>query len=332
MNTGPSIFSETLPTYTVVGGKERLASTGVSAILLNRGAGVYSRKTCIASLQEQGFDYIISVENFGEHYELEQLSELFPFVSFILFKENVSIGQMINIAAGEITSPVFFVLWNDLHLLQGLSNTRIIEKLLVNSVVPGKNTGSIKDPAKDWYMRLCTIPVIQNAAFETLPTSVRAQIRHKKLETTPVIPSKEGESTLFTFDAVGIYNKEKFLNLGGFDPSIKSSYWQFMDFGLRAWLWGEELRSTQLVRLRLDGEFTAGDTTIDESYWWLFLKNLAPRIKPVTHIPWNYFFQYLFKTGKGITRSYREFSAARKWVKLNGKSFKYDAASIEQLL
>ncbi|GMO27712.1 MAG: hypothetical protein Ta2F_03310 [Termitinemataceae bacterium] len=330
MNTGPSIFNETLPTHTVVGGKERLASSGISAILLNRGSGVYSRKACIVSLQEQGFDYIISVENPGEHYELEQLSGLFPFVRFIILKENVSVGQMINIAVDEIKSPLFFVLWNDLHLMQGLSNSRISEKLL--SLSSQSDPQNKKDPCKDWYMRLCTIPVIQNTAFETLPTSFRAEIRHKKLETIPFIPSKEGESTLFPFDAVGIYNKEKFLKLGGFDPSIKSTYWQVMDFGLRSWLWGEDLRSTQLVRLRLDGEFTAGDTTIDESYWFFFLKNLAPRVKQTASIPHNYFFQYVFKTGKSIVQAYKEFKAARKWVKSNSKSFKYDAAFIEHLL
>ncbi|GMO45919.1 MAG: hypothetical protein Ta2B_27150 [Termitinemataceae bacterium] len=336
MNTGLSTFSaqpvarpcgDALPTYTVIGTKERIASTGLSAVLLNRGGGMYSKKACIADLCKQGFDYIVSVENFGEHYEAQQLSELFPFVSFILLKESVSTGQMINIAAGELNSPLFFVFWNDLHLLQGLTNARIAEKLLGTS-------------EKDWSMRLCTVPVIQNAAFETLPTAISPSIIRKKLQTTPFSSEKEGDTTLFPYDCIGIYNRELFLSIGGFDTEIKSAHWQLMDFGMRSWLWGHTIKITQLVRLRFDGEFTAGDSTVDDGYWLFFLKNLAPSLRKdsvkstavAASVSWTYFFEYLLKSGQWIGAAYKKFSSIRRWVRANGKKYVHEACELQEIL
>ncbi|GHT96752.1 hypothetical protein FACS1894141_7220 [Spirochaetia bacterium] len=79
MNTIPSIFNNTMPSYTAVGGTERGASTGLSAILLNRG-GRYPRRTLFQELEKTGFDYIISMEGPQERYDVEDLSGRFPIV------------------------------------------------------------------------------------------------------------------------------------------------------------------------------------------------------------------------------------------------------------
>jgi hypothetical protein len=61
MNTIPTIFNETLSSYTCVGGNERKASTGLSAVRLNRG-GRYARFSLFEELEKAGFDYVISLE------------------------------------------------------------------------------------------------------------------------------------------------------------------------------------------------------------------------------------------------------------------------------
>ncbi|MDR2841790.1 MAG: hypothetical protein LBV52_01155 [Spirochaetaceae bacterium] len=335
MNTGHTIFNETVPTYTVLGGTERLASTGLSVILLNRG-GRYPRKTYIDELKKQGFDYIVSVESQGANYEIEQLADAYPFVRFILLKEMLSVGEMINIAALEIKEPLFFVLWNDFHLLQGLNAARIAEKLLLKTNYLAKG-----DQNKKRYIRLCTVPVIQNSNFETLPLSLIPKIKRKRLEIFPFAAGKEGDATLYPYDAVGIYDKERFLEIGGFDTEIKKPYWQIMDFGMRAWLWGEQIRTTQLVRLRVDGEIQAGDSTADDSYRRFFLKNLAVSVKKgiqkngqiesCASIPWTYFLQFMLKTGIGFFAAKKEFSQARLWIKSKEKRFTCSPSSIEKL-
>ncbi|MDR2103819.1 MAG: hypothetical protein LBP42_06940, partial [Treponema sp.] len=102
MNTIPITFNDTLPSYTAVGGALRRASTGLSAILLNRG-GRYPRRTLFQELEKTGFDYIISLEGPQERYDVEELSGRFPFVRFILLKENLSPGEQINLAVSELT-------------------------------------------------------------------------------------------------------------------------------------------------------------------------------------------------------------------------------------
>jgi hypothetical protein len=111
------------PSYTAVGGVDRGASTGLSAVLLNR-SGRYPRRTLFQELEKIGFDYIISMEGHYERYDIEELSGRFPRIRFILLKDEISVGERINLAASELSSPLFFVLWNDLKILHSLRNGR----------------------------------------------------------------------------------------------------------------------------------------------------------------------------------------------------------------
>jgi hypothetical protein len=319
MNTIPTIFNDTMPSYTAVGGIERNASTGISAILLNRD-GRYPRRTLFQELEKIGFDYIISMEGPQERYDIEELSGRFPSVRFILLKEMISPGEQINLAVSELTSPLFFVLWNDLRLLYGGGAEKIASRFLYNPehVSPGdqKNTGR----------RLCTVPVIQNSQYETLPTLIVPAFLQKKLKTFPIAPLKEGLPTLYPFNGVGIYDRDRFVMLGGFDGTLKNPHWQLMDFGFRAYLWGEEIQCTQLVRLCYDGEVPAEDSTAEESYRRFYLKNLAPVFRgDSAHIPLRRFPGYLFRTGFDPFSAWEDFSAARHWVKTNRFRFRTDA-------
>ena len=155
MNTTPSTFNTPsnwkglLPSYTAVGGSERAASTGLSAILLNR-EGRFPRRTLFEGLKKAGFDNILSIEGPQERYDIEELSGLFPFIRFILLKEKISAGEKINLAAAELSCPHFFVLWNDYRFFNGINASRMVDLF-----------GS---------RRLCTVPTIQNSQFEILHT------------------------------------------------------------------------------------------------------------------------------------------------------------------
>jgi hypothetical protein len=73
MNTIPTTFNAALPSYTAVGGNGRRASTGLSAVVLNRG-GRYDRFGLFDELEKAGFDYVISIEGEQKRYDLEELS------------------------------------------------------------------------------------------------------------------------------------------------------------------------------------------------------------------------------------------------------------------
>ncbi|MDR3160589.1 MAG: hypothetical protein LBU28_03135 [Spirochaetaceae bacterium] len=308
-----------MTSYTAVGGIERNASTGLSAILLNRG-GRYPRRTLFQELEKIGFDYIISMEGALERYDLEELSGRFPSVRFILLKETITAGEQINLAVSELSSPLFFVLWNDLRLLHGGGAAKIASRIAAD---PAEREG--KDTARV-YRRLCTIPVIQNSHYETLPTMIAPAFSRKTLKTLPFVPLREGIPSLYPFDGVGIYDRDRFIRLGGFDGSLKNLHWQLMDFGFRSYLWGEEIQCTQLVRLCYDGEVPAEDSTAEESYRRFYLKNLAPVFRgDSAHIPLRHFPGYFIRTGFDPFSAWEEFSAAREWVRTNRYRFRADA-------
>jgi hypothetical protein len=306
-----------------VGGKEREASTGLSAVLLNR-IGRYPRRTLFQELKKIGFDYVISIESSPERYDVEELSGDFPFVRFILLREPISPGDQINLAVSELSSPLFFVLWNDLRFITGGGAARMAARLTLT-----KDELEKAGEGKGFYKRLCTVPVIQNSRFEAFPTLIVPMVKKRKIKTLRFPPQEDGLPSLYPFDGVGIYDRERFIRLGGFDGTLKNAYWQFMDFGFRSWLWGEEIRSSQLVKISYNGEVPAEDNSIGASYLRFYLKNLAPMFrKDYAHLPFRRFPAYLLRSGEDLAAAWESFTESRRWVNLNRYRWRSDARTI----
>jgi hypothetical protein len=314
MSTIPTTFNETPASYTAVGGKERFASTGLSAVLLNRG-GRYPRRAFFQELEKTGFDYVISIESSPERYDMEELSNRFPYLRFILPRREVSLGEQINLAASELDSPLFFVLWNDLAIFAGGGAGRMAERLSGKTEESDENGA---DEKRSPFKRLCTVPVIQNSRFETLPSLIAPAVFRKKIRTVFFTPRYEGQLSLYPFDGVGIYDRERFIRLGGFDGTLQNTYWQFMDFGFRAQLWGEEIGLGQQIKLSYDGEIPAENNTAEASYRRFYLKNLAPVFRgDYAHLPLRRFPGYLFRSGADPFAAWEDFSESRRWVRTN---------------
>jgi len=332
MNTIPITFNELLPPYTVVGGNERRASSGLSAVVLNRGR--YSRYGFFEELERAGFDYVLSMESSSTRYDLEDLSNSFPFVRFVLLKESVSTGEEINLAASELSSPLFFVLRSDTKILRGGGAERMAERLQV------KIQDAKGEVSKSNFKRLCTVPLIQDGRSEVMPTLITpalvpeknnsSKYSKKNIRTIPLIPKKEGLQSLYPFDGIGIYDRERFIRLGGFDPSIKKFYWQLMDFGFRSSLWGEEIASTQFIKLSYEGDIPEEDSTACEDSLKFYLKNLAPVFHgDYAHIPFRRF-PFYFRRRGDLFAAWEEFKAGREWVKANRYRFSSDARTIAE--
>jgi hypothetical protein len=291
--------------------------------LLNRG-GRYPRRTLFQELGKTGFDYIISIEK-AERYDIEELSARFPFVRFILLKEAVSPGEQINLAVSELSSPLFFVLWSDLRILHSGGAGRMAGRLRCSAEdIRSGNPGPNK--------RLCTTPVIQNSQFETLPTQIAPALYRGTVKPVFFATQREGTPALYPFDGVGIYDRDRFIKLGGFDVSLKSPHWQLMDFGFRAHLWGEEILSTQHVRLSYNGEIPLSDSTANESYRRFYLKNLAPVFRgDRAEIPLRRFFSYLTRSAKDPFLAWADFAEGRSWVRTNCYRFRKDARALVEL-
>lgn len=312
MNSIPIIFNERKVPHTIIGGKIRKSDEDDSpftVILLNRG-GRYYRSSVFQSLEKSGFTSILSVELSNEPYDIENLSVRFPSVKFLVPLEKVSIGEMINTGMAETNSPLVFVVWNDMRVTPSGVSSRLLDRLREEDV-------------------LCTAPVLTGQKMESLPVQMVPALNRTSFQVEPMPCFRDGSPTVYPFDFAGIYNREKFIRLGGFDHTMKSPYWQNLDFGFRAHLWGEKIVLSSGFRLGYDGEPPSEDITADSSYQSFFLKNLAPVFRrDEAYLPVSRFFSYAAKAGTGIFEAWGDFCSVRKWIAVNRYRFTRDAAAM----
>lgn len=315
MNTIPLTLDAYKPTYTVLGGSRGSGcaeSFPVSVLLLNRGPRLY-RASMLQDLVQIGFDSIISVEGPGDSPELEGLASKHPQVRFICLREEANLGVRINIGMRESCAPYVFVLWNDLGLATSTLSSRFFDKVVDLDAA-------------------CLVPTLCDATGQIVPSISHPAQSGKNLKVVQLPPRKDGEKSLYPFDACGIYSREKFSLLGGFDWTIGNPYWQKLDFGMRVWLWGETIRYAQALRLNYDGPSPSLDTTPDSDYGRFWLKNLAPVYDgDSATLPRSRLWSYLARSRKGPKAALGEFQAARNWVGSCTYRFKGDASRLADL-
>jgi len=321
MNTIPIIFNEKISPYTAVGKKERAASSGISAVVINRPG--LSKRTIFQEIEKTGFDNIISIESCSPNYEIEELIKRFPFVRFILPENQLSLGEQINLAAFEIESPLFFVMYSDIKIIAGGNAVRMAERLSVNNE---ENENTKKNHG---FKRLCTVPFILNSNYEILPTLTALVTYKKKIRTFLTEPRDDGDIALYPFDGIGIYDRQRFINSGGFDTSLKHSYWQLLDFGFRANLWGEEIAFNNHYKLSYEHEHPRENYSIKDCYKRFYLKNLAPVFKnDHARLPIYRFPGFYSIAGVDLSSAWNEFKENKKWVKINQYRWKSDARGV----
>jgi hypothetical protein len=319
MSTIPSIFSrdagaeaEHLP-YTVVGGKKkdriRRFPHPLTILILSRTGRLY-KDEFLEELQNLDFAEILCVEGPGQAYELEARARKYPTVRFLLLKTEVTDGQRINLGIGEASSSSVFVVWSDMKMVRDTIGIELAEKL--------RDVGS-----------LCTVPIIKSFKGEIIPTFQVPGFLGKSLKVVAWKSLREGMRTLFPSDYCGLYDREKYQTLGGYDPQIANPYWQKMDFGFRCYLWGEEIVGSPLLQLSYVAEAPSEIITPDPSYKLHYLKNLAVRFTRNSGVlPWRRFFPYMLRSDTGPVYALREFQAARRWVRRNRRRYIQDARSL----
>lgn len=315
MNTIPITLDAGAVPYTVVGAPKPAPggeAGAMTVVLLNRGSRLY-RNEAIDELERAGLGAILSVEPKGEGVDAEGLAARHPGARFLLLSEPASAGVQVNLAIRESPGPYVFVLWTDMSLsAQGLSS-RFFDRLAERHI-------------------LCSAPALYGKGGEQLPSATSPAFNRSSLKLLGLVPEKDGAKSLFPFDYAGIYSKEKFTLTGGFDPSMANPYWQKLDFGFRAWLWGEEIRIAGALKLTYAEPPRPEDETPDEGYKWFWLKNLAPSFRgDLGAVAYSRFWAYLRSRRGGSTQALGEFNAAREWVRLNRYRFRTDAASLVDL-
>lgn len=312
MNIIPTTFNERRVPHTVIGGSVRKNDEPVeelTVILLNRGGRFY-RSAVFQNLESAGIGSVISVEMSTETYDVESLSARFPRVKFLVPLEKVTVGELINTAMAETLSPRVLVIWNDQRLPQTGLNQRVLDRLSEEPV-------------------LCAVPTLTGQRLENVPVCMVPAFSGKSVSVEPVSAARDQAPTVYAFDYSGLYDRNRFMSLGGYDPDIKNPYWQNLDFGFRAYLWGERLLISSTLRLTYEGDIPREDITADASYFIFYLKNLAPVFgKNGIALPRRAFWTLLLKGGLNIFEALGLLNRISRWISENQNRFIADARRI----
>lgn len=298
--------------YTIVGsGKsERQPFDGITVVLLSRGGRPF-RRDQIQKLASLKLQEIISIEKSGS--DMDQLSLGIAELKSIIIPSDVTVGEKINIAIREASGSHILVMWDDMDL-------QIIGR-----------TGRLFSMAAQ-QKALCSIPVLMNSKKESIPIRLAPFFSGSKLEIVPLGSIKNDTPTLYPFDYCGIYNRKKFLLTDGYDKDIASSYWQKLDFGFRAFLWGEKILCYTGIKIAYQNEIPNEDASISDSYKRFFLKNLALVYRGDScQLSLSSIIRFHFRSGMSLFNSLSDYKEAKKWVKDNRFRFRMDPYSLTEL-
>ncbi len=308
MNTIPLTFSEHQISRMELGGQINTSQSllNISVVLLNS-SGSHLRTQVLENLISSGFKSVISVEPNSESFNLEDMTQHFPTVKFIIPQEPCTDGELINMCMGEVDTKWVMVLRDSLYIPQALITKNLLENITKS----------------DCY---CIVPRFSLESGESISISVEPHAYKGHFKMVQTMSISDEMQTLFPYDYMGIYDREKFILLGGFDYTIKNPYWQNADLAIRSWLWGERTEITTKLSIQFLNEPLPVDVRNDLGYLRFYLKNLAPIFK-IDHAEISNlsFFHFFIRSSCGIFEAISQFKEAKKWVQKCKYRFKFDA-------
>ncbi len=313
MNTTPSISDG----YTVVGGnaldREIRDRPGLSIILLNRGSRQF-RQGLFEELAKLGAREVVSIESYPCPYDVEPLVKRHPSLRFLIFSGPENTGVWLDAAMHEAQCENVFVIRGDMQIKAATISSRVFEKIADRG-------------------RLCTVPMFRDTEGEVLPSAVGPTSPGRGVfDVQPRQPGDRETPTILPWDYCGIYNRSLHTSIGGFDSSIKEPWWQKLDYGMRAWLWGEEIRVNGSLKASYVGESPSEDVTPGPGYRRFFLKNLAVRHRgDGACLPASAWWAYRRGSGESRGSSREDWKDIKDWVHKHRYRYLRDANELTEL-
>lgn len=311
MNTIPSIFNQREINRTILGGSEVCPNIRMDAsvVLLNNSWSP-SRLKSLEAMLDCGFKDVISIERNPNNYNIEDISRRFPSVKFIIPLEEVTDGDLVNTVMHEVDSEYVVILRDTIEYRSNLITPKLFSKMTETKP-------------------FCVCPwlTLQNGVSFPIVSSPSSNKSVFAVSSTAKIT--DGAQNLYPFDGIAMFNRKKFISLGGYDYTIKSTYWQNLDLAFRSWLWGERTVLSSIFTLSYGSDRATEDTTASQYSNRFYLKNLVPRfIRDHAEIPLFSFFLFLPRSSCGFIEALRQFNDARRWVRENQYRFHLDAVSL----
>ena len=311
MNSIPSVFNQRVISRSVIGGHEKCPNIRMKAavVLLNRQWSP-SREKSLGILLGEGFEEVISVELNPDNYSIEDVSRRFPSVKFIIPLESVTDGDLVNICASEVKAQYFLILRDTLELQPNMLSPILFERL-------------VKDEP------YCVVPRLTLQGGVSFPIVFRPSSKKSQFEVESTAKVTDGGATLYPFDGIALFNRRKFVQLGGYDYTIENPYWQTLDLAFRSWLWGESTRVSASFAAVYGSSRSEQDISASQYSNRFFLKNLAPIfVRDHGELPRSAFFRFLPRSSCGFIEALSQFLDARSWVSKNRYRFRLDAVSL----
>lgn len=312
MSTIPSIFNDHQIRRAMVGGKENLDENALNiAVILLNSSGSHFKTHIFENLLQCNFKQIVSVENRLSNFT-DDISKKYPTIKFIIPQEETTDGELINLAMAEISTEYVLVLRDTINIPTGVILSHLAESLTKDKIY-------------------CVVPRLFDSHKNSVSCTYSPGVSNNHFIVESSTAMADGKKTLYPSDYIALYNREKFIQLGGFDWTIKSSYWQLLDLFVRSWLWGEETRLTSLLQFSYIGENPVENRTVNIDYLRYYLKNEMPKIKlEMGYIKKSSFLPFLFRSSCGVLEARRQFNEARIWVEKNKYKFKTDLTTFTE--
>lgn len=204
----------------------------LSIVLLDSADGDLLDKTIEWYLENLNFNiHVITIE---ERIEENNLSEKYPDVTFIVFKNLTTIGAMLNAVANVTYSSYILVTRTDTQLVS------FDGELLYSAMGKGIKPSIIT-------------PVLFNCDMEIMSSLRRPNLLNRDIDPqaeTPIVDDSILQRNLYPIFGIGLYERALFQRMRGFDEEIISDYWQLLDFGIRANLFGNPVYTTAALAFR----------------------------------------------------------------------------------
>ncbi len=175
--------------------------------------------------------HVLTTEYRMEEYGIQQK---YPEVTFIVFSSDTTTGEYINAMANECYTDYFLIVRSDMELIA-------FDGAALLSIMAGN----------EHPMVIC--PVMLSSDAEVMPTLRAPYLRGKEVDPQSFLPSIESEKeerTLYPVLQSGLYDRALFQRLRGYDTEIQSEYYQSIDLGTRAWLFGYSVKLTSSLAVR----------------------------------------------------------------------------------
>jgi len=310
MNGTPTISEQ----YAIIGDEKRPGNsrlTGdIALVVLARGPALF-RPSALNEFWMRGFSEIVVIETAPLRYDPSPLVQDLPGLRILVCSSETTVGTWINLGAREVRSDRFLVLWDDQKLPDG-TPASLLPRLLGDE--------------------LAVVPRLTESSGRDLPCVQAFGLSAGRLKVLSLPTDEERVDTLFPSDFCAVYQRHKFLNTGGFETSLRSPFWQLLDWGLRSHLWGETLQVHRSFSVEYRLSAPVVNQTADPGSSVVYLRNLAIRHRgDHGELPWTRFWRHWSRSGQTLLPCLRQFSRERNWVKKHRYRYRTDARLLAEL-